>query len=130
TVRLCDMLDRLRGQFDWVFLDAPPVVGISDAAILASKVDAVLLVVQHRSYPREVPIRAKQIIESVGGNLLGVVFNNINLTRDPYYYHHYYRYYSDAYGYGRKGPPGARLAKTDGQIPGKTDGEAGKDLRA
>ncbi len=129
TVRLCDMLDRLRGQFDWVFLDAPPVVGISDAAILASKVDAVLLVVQHRSYPREVPIRAKQIIESVGGNLLGVVFNNINLTRDPYYYHHYYRYYSDAYGYGRKGPPGARLAKTGGQIPGKTDGEAGKDLR-
>lgn len=101
TARLRDILDYLKGQFDWVFLDAPPVVGISDASVLASKVDAVLLVIQHRSYPREVSIRAKQIIENVGGNLLGVVFNNINMTRDSYYYHHYYRYYSDAYGYGK-----------------------------
>lgn len=102
TARLRDILDYLKGQFDWVFLDAPPIVGISDASVLASKVDGVLLVIQYRSYPREVPMRAKQIIDNVGGNLIGVVFNNINMTRDSYYYHHYYRYYSDAYGYGRK----------------------------
>ena len=98
--RLRDILEYLKGQFDWVFLDAPPVVGISDASVLVSRVDAVLLVIQHRNYPREVSIRAKQIIENVGGNLLGIVFNNINMTRDSYYYHNYYRYYSDAYGDG------------------------------
>lgn len=102
--RLRDILDYLKGQFDWIFLDAPPVVGISDASVLVSKVDAALLVIQHRSYPREVSVRAKQIVENVGGNLLGVVFNNINMTRDSYYYHHYYRYYSDAYGYGHGSP--------------------------
>ncbi|MEI6807757.1 MAG: polysaccharide biosynthesis tyrosine autokinase [bacterium] len=101
TERMRDILDYLKGQFDWVFLDAPPIVGISDASVLANKVDGVLLVIQYRNYPRELPVRAKQIIDNVGGNLLGVVFNNINMTRDSYYYHHYYRYYSDAYGYGR-----------------------------
>lgn len=103
TDRMRDLIDYLKGQFDLLLFDAPPIVGVSDASVLVSKVDAVLLVIQHRGYPREMSMRAKQIIDNVGGNLIGVVFNNINVTKDSYYYHHYYRYYYGAYGYGRDG---------------------------
>jgi Mrp family chromosome partitioning ATPase len=72
---------------------------VSDASILSSEVDGVLLVVQHRSYPRAVSSRAKAMIENVGANLLGVVLNNLNVARDYYYY--YNSYYNYSYGKSR-----------------------------
>jgi Mrp family chromosome partitioning ATPase len=75
-------------------------VGVSDSSILASEVDGVLLVVQYRKYPRMVSARAKRLIENVGGKLVGVVLNNINIMRDDYYY--YYHSYSSHY-YTRPG---------------------------
>jgi Mrp family chromosome partitioning ATPase len=56
-----------------------------------------LLVIQYRKYPQVMTIRAKQMVEKVGGNLLGVVLNNINISQDSYYYYYsgyYYDYYS------------------------------------
>jgi Mrp family chromosome partitioning ATPase len=64
-------------------------------------VDGVILVVQHRSYPRAVSLRAKNMVENVGGNLIGVVLNNLNVTRDYYYYYHS-DYSGYAYGASRK----------------------------
>lgn len=88
--RMRDLLSQLKDQFDLILFDTPPIMGVSDASVIASEVDGVLLVVQHRYYPRIVSSRAKTIIENVGGNLVGVVLNNINLTRDYYYYYHSY----------------------------------------
>jgi Mrp family chromosome partitioning ATPase len=66
---------------------------VSDATLLVREMDGVLLVVQHRKYPRAISNRAKEMIENVGANLVGVVLNNINISRDySYYYHHYYYY--------------------------------------
>jgi Mrp family chromosome partitioning ATPase len=70
---------------------------VSDASILASEVDLVLQVIQYRRYPQPMTIRAKQMIEKVGGNLLGVVLNNISMAADENYYYYsgyYYDYYS------------------------------------
>jgi polysaccharide biosynthesis transport protein len=56
-----------------------------------------LLVIQYRKYPQVMTIRAKQMVEKVGGNLMGVVLNNINISQDSYYYYYsgyYYDYYS------------------------------------
>jgi Mrp family chromosome partitioning ATPase len=64
-------------------------MGVSDASILASEVDAVLLVIQYRKYPRTISTRARRIIENVGGRVLGVVLNNINIMRDDYYYYYH-----------------------------------------
>jgi succinoglycan biosynthesis transport protein ExoP len=70
-----------------------PSSGVSDASILASEVDGVLLVVQYRKYPRNISSRARRMLDNVGSTVLGVVLNNINIMRDDYYYY-YHSYYS------------------------------------
>jgi Mrp family chromosome partitioning ATPase len=72
-------------------------MGVSDASVLASEVDLSVLVIQYRKYPQAMTLRAKQMVEKVGGTLLGVVLNNINISQDSYYYYYsgyYYDYYS------------------------------------
>jgi Mrp family chromosome partitioning ATPase len=72
-------------------------MGVSDASILASEVDMTLQVIQYRRYPQPMNIRAKQLIEKVGGNLVGIVLNNINMSQDESYYYYsgyYHEYYS------------------------------------
>lgn len=91
--RMRELVKNLKARYDYVFFDSPPIVGVSDASILASEVDGVLLVVQYRKYPRVISARAKRMIDNVGGNLIGVVLNNINILRDDYYYY-YHSYYS------------------------------------
>ena len=91
-----ELVKQLKARYDYVFFDAPPLMGISDASILASEADGVFLVVQYRKYPRTMSARAKRTIENVGGKLMGVVLNNINVMRDDYYYYYgqYPYYYS------------------------------------
>ena len=62
----------------------------------ASEVDMVLQVIQYRRYPQPMTIRAKQMIEKVGGNFVGIVLNNINMSQDEGYYY-YSGYYHDYY---------------------------------
>jgi succinoglycan biosynthesis transport protein ExoP len=95
--RMRDLVKNLKARYDYVFFDAPPLMGVSDASILASEVDAVLLVVQYRKYPRTMSARAKRVIDNVGGKIVGVVLNNINIMRDDYYYY-YHSHYSHYYG--------------------------------
>ena len=91
--RVRDLIKSLKARYDYVFFDSPPIMGVSDASIIASEVDGVMLVVQYRKFPRALSARAKRLIENVGGNIVGVVLNNINIMRDDYYYY-YQSYYS------------------------------------
>ena len=88
--RLRAMLDGLKEQYDYILLDSPPILGVTDAAILAGEADGVLLVVQYRKYPKIISLRAKRMIENAGGRLMGAVLNNINIMRDDYYYYYHY----------------------------------------
>jgi capsular exopolysaccharide synthesis family protein len=94
TLRMKELLASLKERFDLILFDSPPITGVSDASLLAREMDGVLLVVQHRKHPKAVSDRAKAMVENVGGNLVGVVLNNINISRDYsyYYYGHYYSY--------------------------------------
>ena len=97
SVQMKELIQDLKRRYDWVFFDSPPIMGVSDASILASEVDMVLQVIQYRRYPQPMTIRAKQMIEKVGGNLLGIVLNNISMASDENYYYYsgyYYDYYS------------------------------------
>ncbi|PWU16692.1 MAG: capsular biosynthesis protein [Verrucomicrobia bacterium] len=87
-----ELIGQLKQHYDFVFFDSPPVMGVSDASIIASEVDMTLQVIQYRRYPQPLNIRAKQLIEKVGGNLVGIVLNNINMSQDENYY-----YYSGYY---------------------------------
>lgn len=96
--RMRELVRNLKARYDIVLFDSPPIVGVSDASILASEVDGVLLVVQYRKYPRDISARARRMLDNVGANVLGVVLNNINILRDDnyYYYHSYYSHYDQS----------------------------------
>ena len=89
------MLDELKQRYDLVLIDAPPVLGISDGSIIAREVDYVILVIQHRRYPREISLRAKRAIEEVHGNCVGMVLNAVSVKSDDSYY--YYSSYGSYY---------------------------------
>jgi capsular exopolysaccharide synthesis family protein len=110
-----DLIAELKQRYEFVFFDSPPIMGVSDAAVLASEVDMVIQVIQYRRYPQPMNIRAKQMIEKVGGTLAGIVLNNINMSQDESYY-----YYSGDY-YSRNEEDNE--SETGGKEPG---GEAGQ----
>jgi capsular exopolysaccharide synthesis family protein len=95
-----NMVAELKQRYDFVFFDSPPIMGVSDAAILASEIDMVVQVIQYRRYPQPMNIRAKQMIEKVGGTLIGIVLNNINMSQDESYYY-YSGYYHGYYYYSK-----------------------------
>jgi capsular exopolysaccharide synthesis family protein len=96
SAQMKDLISELKRRYDFVFFDSPPIMGVSDASILASEVDITLQVIQYRRYPQQMTIRAKQLVEKVGGNLVGIVLNNINVSQDESYYY-YSGYYHDYY---------------------------------
>jgi succinoglycan biosynthesis transport protein ExoP len=99
-----DLIGELKARYDFVFFDSPPIMGVSDASILASEVDMTVQVIQYRRYPQPMNIRAKQLIEKVGGNLVGIVLNNINMSQDESYYY-YSGYYHDYYAKNEESEP-------------------------
>ena len=102
--RMSDMIAELKLRYDIVFFDSPPMLGVSDASVIASEVDQTIIVVQHRRFPRAMLTRVKQAILGVGGTVLGVVLNNVDLKHDQnyYYYTHYYGYYKPDQMPGRR----------------------------
>ncbi len=94
--RMSELIADVKNRFDLVLIDSPPILGVSDASVLASEVDLTVVVIQHRKLPRTMLMRVKQAIENVGGNLLGVVLNNVDVRSDSQYqyYTSYYTYYS------------------------------------
>jgi polysaccharide biosynthesis transport protein len=94
--RVVELIARAKTQFDMVLFDSPPILGLSDGAVLSSVAEMTVMVVQHRRFPRASLLRVKQAVLNVGGNLTGVVLNRVD-TRDDqnyYYYTSYYDYYT------------------------------------
>jgi len=108
-----ELIRDLKSRYDYVFFDSPPIMGVSDASILASAVDMTLQVIQYRRYPQPMNIRAKQLIEKVGGNLVGIVLNNINMSQDESYYY-YSGYYHDYYSKNTESDPGKESSRKSG----------------
>ena len=124
SAQMKDFIKEAKRRYDFVFFDSPPIMGVSDASILASEVDLSLLVIQYRKYPQAMTIRAKQMVEKVGGALLGVVLNNINISQDSYYYY-YSGYYYDYYAKREEEPP----AKNNGEKKKPAGERAQLDLK-
>jgi succinoglycan biosynthesis transport protein ExoP len=105
--RMSDMIAELKLRYDIILLDSPPMLGVSDASVLASEVDQTVIIVQHRRFPRAMLTRVKQAILGVGGTVLGVVLNNVDLKHDQNYY-----YYTNYYGYYQPGERKSRSRTT------------------
>ena len=91
------LLGTLGERFAHIIIDSPPVISFTDASILSTMADGVVLVVHGGKSSRAVVRRAKQQLLDVGAHLFGVVLNNVKMETHDYYYSGYYsNYYSDA----------------------------------
>jgi succinoglycan biosynthesis transport protein ExoP len=114
------LVEVAKERFDVVIFDSPPILGVSDASIIASLVDGLIVVVQHRRFPRSMLLRVKKAIQNVGGDILGVVLNNVNIRHDRHYeYYTSYTHYYTKPKNGRKQPVKVAL-NVEGE---KTDDE-------
>lgn len=95
-----DVLRGLRDRFDRVIFDSPPAGALSDAMILGSMVDGVVLVVQAGKTSWQQAVQTRKRLDDVGSMVFGVVLNNVNLDdkRGGGYYQYYYYRYGDEYG--------------------------------
>lgn len=102
--RLRDLITQLRGRYDKIVFDSPPIIGVSDASVLASAMDGAVMLIQHRRNPQSMVLRAQQVLESLKTPLLGVVLTQVPLNAggDYGYYTHNYAYYSDGSHHPRR----------------------------
>jgi Mrp family chromosome partitioning ATPase len=99
-------LAEVREEYDMVIIDMPPLLHTTDAIIVASKVDGILLVYHIGSVVRGALKRVKSNIESVGGRVLGVVLNGVRGDLSPdYSTYKMDRYYAYSYGKDEKVRP-------------------------
>ncbi len=85
--RMTELLEMLRGKADYVLIDTPPIIAVTDAAVLASRVDGVLLVVNAGKTKRELAIKARDMLKQVNANVIGVVLNNAQVDKSAYAYY-------------------------------------------
>ncbi|MCX7004945.1 MAG: polysaccharide biosynthesis tyrosine autokinase [bacterium] len=112
--RLKELFEVAGRQFDRIIVDTPPVIAVTDSAILSRLADAVIIAIHGGRTHRDVCKRAIDVVQNVGGHILGVILNNVNIYRASYYDYYYYSYYRYAYGYKygysthKKGEPGRK----------------------
>ncbi|WP_139491608.1 polysaccharide biosynthesis tyrosine autokinase [Brevibacillus dissolubilis] len=74
--RMADLLTDLREEYDYILIDAPPIISVSDAQTLAPIVDGVLMIIQSGKTNREILTKAKDVIRMVNGKIIGIVLNH------------------------------------------------------
>ncbi len=116
TSRMGDMMRELLDRCDTVLLDSPPMMAVTDAVVLSSQVDGVLLVVMAGKTNRDLLNRSKEMLGNVGAQILGGVLNRVrSADLGAYYLYHYYRYArhrtrQEAFSAGRDADAGATEA--------------------
>jgi succinoglycan biosynthesis transport protein ExoP len=127
--RMSELIQDVKQRFDLIFVDSPPILGVSDASVVVSEVDLTIIVVQHRKLPRNMLLRVKQAIENVGGNILGVVLNNVDIRSDSQYqyYTSYYTYYAPSESQAPPVLPSTAVASTSTETKTKPTVAVAKD---
>ena len=127
--RMSELIQDVKQRFDLIFVDSPPILGVSDASVISSEVDLSIIVVQHRKLPRNMLLRVKQSIENVGGNILGVVLNNVDVRSDSQYqyYTSYYTYYAPSESQGPPVMSSTAVAAPSSDTKTKSSAVAAKD---
>ena len=105
SARLRRTFEELRERYDYVIVDTPPVLPVTDAVVIAREADGVVLVVKGHETPRELVRRARDRLALAGARLLGVMVNNVGLGWDETYFYDPYTAYT-------------RLREPHGRTPG------------
>ena len=97
--RFTDLIELLREKFDFIVIDTPPLLAVSDPGAVAGVVDGVVLTMRLRRNVKPLAIRATSILDGVGAQCLGVVVNGVS-SEAGYGYNYDYNDYRYAYKYG------------------------------
>jgi capsular exopolysaccharide synthesis family protein len=89
--RFKDFQFSLRQHFDWIIIDSPPVMAVTDPSILAHAADGVIFVVGSEMTARSVALSAIDQLESSNAHIVGAILNRVDIQRNSYYYSQYYR---------------------------------------
>lgn len=97
--KMKDLIDEVSQVFDIVLMDSPPILAVIDPVIVASLVDAAIMVIRSGKTRRKPFVAAVEELKRARANILGAVFNAADLSKEGAYYSNYYRYYKyRAYG--------------------------------
>ena len=95
-----DVLEELRNQFDHIVIDTPPTLSVTDAVVMSTRSDAVVLVIRSGHTTKQALRRSRDILLQVNAKVSGVLLNAVDLSSPDYYYYYEYqgkyaRYYQD-----------------------------------
>jgi Mrp family chromosome partitioning ATPase len=104
---MASLIERLSQLADVVIFESPPVLAVTDAAVMGRQVDGVVLVIDARQTREMALARAVSELQNTGANVLGVVLNRLDSRGGSSHYYYYHYYYSDEEG-GRRRRTGAQ----------------------
>jgi capsular exopolysaccharide synthesis family protein len=88
-----------RNQYDFIFIDSPPILSVSDPMLLSVRADAVLLVIRSARTTKAAVRRMQTMLRQINAPVIGFVLNDVNLTAPDMYHYYYYgsKYYRGGY---------------------------------
>ncbi len=117
-----EMIDSLRERYECVVIDTPPLGSVIDAAVVSTKCDGTVIVIENNSVSYRFVQHVKEQLDVAGARILGVVLNKVDLSGKGYYGHYgnyYGRYYGKYYGkyygsYGEESQPYGKRKSSGG----------------
>ena len=94
--KIRELIRDLAGQYDMILVDSPPLLSVADPVILSNEIESTLLVIKSGETKQEMAVQAKESLERVDAQILGIVLNDIDYSKQYgsyYYYRHYYGYH-------------------------------------
>ena len=101
SAKMKNFIEELKESYDFIILDTPPIILVTDAQILAQYTDGCLLVISSGEAERDLAIKAKGLLEKVNAKILGVVINKMD-SKKKGYYHYQYEYGGKNESHSRK----------------------------
>ena len=91
SVNTRDLLESLRHKFDHIVIDTPPTLSVTDAVVLSTRADAVVLVIRSGKTTKQALRRARELLFRVNARVTGVLLNAVDLSSPDYYYYYEYQ---------------------------------------
>lgn len=85
--RMTDLIEQMKENYDLIIFDNPPLLAVTDAQIMATKVDGTIVVVPKGEVSKDELDKAADLLNNVKANVLGTVLNKVEVDKDTYYYY-------------------------------------------
>lgn len=91
SANMRDLIDQLRDKYDHIVIDTPPTLSVTDAVVLSTRADAVVLVIRSGKTTKQALRRARELLLRVNARVTGVLLNAVDLSSPDYYYYYEYQ---------------------------------------